>query len=301
VATDTRAVGELAGIAVGATVMLNILIAGPSSGASMNPVRTLGPAVAAGNYTKIWIYFLAPTLGALAGAGVYTLVKLQGEGEQPREVRSFRRGRDSSSTSECGNQEDADYDNGSISRGRGRSGSIGGRGSSSTSGCGNLDADFDTNDNEIETSQRVRGSNLVQSIPNHPSQRPMITLYYGGFAEPRVTYDIISIFKFMFYGPWVTWREVDQESRDYMFEEFQAVEYIEMEKKLNVARQNRLTEVDGEVSKHTARSNTILQHKFQMDAVEATIVEKHGPDASEHPPNDFDLWGEATGGGRKVN
>ncbi|KAI7733850.1 hypothetical protein M8C21_028635, partial [Ambrosia artemisiifolia] len=92
VATDTRAVGELAGIAVGATVMLNILVAGPSSAGSMNPVRTLGPAVAAGNYTVIWIYLLAPTLGALAGAGVYTLVKLPtSEGEQPRSARSFRR------------------------------------------------------------------------------------------------------------------------------------------------------------------------------------------------------------------
>lgn len=92
VATDTRAVGELAGIAVGATVMLNILVAGKSSGGSMNPVRTLGPAVAAGNYTVIWVYMLAPTLGALAGAGVYTLVKLQaGEGEVPRSARSFRR------------------------------------------------------------------------------------------------------------------------------------------------------------------------------------------------------------------
>nr|GEZ11609.1 hypothetical protein [Tanacetum cinerariifolium] len=96
-----------------------------------------------------------------------------------------------------------------------------------------------------------------------------------------------------------------------------AVEYIKMEKKSNVARQNKLTEVDGEVSKHTAGSKTILQHKFQMskalesrmdeaseermreyitasskrvaDAVEAAIVEKHGPGASEHPPNDFDL------------
>ncbi|KAL4570563.1 hypothetical protein LXL04_026219 [Taraxacum kok-saghyz] len=92
VATDTRAVGELAGIAVGATVMLNILVAGKSSGASMNPVRTLGPAVAAGNYTVMWVYFLAPTLGALAGAAGYTLVKLPAvDGEPPREVRSFRR------------------------------------------------------------------------------------------------------------------------------------------------------------------------------------------------------------------
>ncbi|EXB56000.1 putative aquaporin NIP5-1 [Morus notabilis] len=93
VATDTRAVGELAGIAVGATVMLNILIAGPASGGSMNPVRTLGPAVAAGNYRALWIFMVAPTLGALAGAATYTTVKLRDdEVELPvREVRSFRR------------------------------------------------------------------------------------------------------------------------------------------------------------------------------------------------------------------
>ncbi|CAL9076450.1 unnamed protein product [Musa acuminata var. zebrina] len=92
VATDTRAVGELAGIAVGATVMLNILVAGPSSGGSMNPVRTLGPAVAAGNYERIWIYLVAPTAGAVTGAAVYTAVKLKEEdGEMPRQVRSFRR------------------------------------------------------------------------------------------------------------------------------------------------------------------------------------------------------------------
>jgi aquaporin NIP len=59
----------------------------------MNPVRTLGPAVAAGNYRALWIYLVAPTLGALAGAGTYTAVKLKGdELEAPvREVRSFRR------------------------------------------------------------------------------------------------------------------------------------------------------------------------------------------------------------------
>ncbi|CAH1427465.1 unnamed protein product [Lactuca virosa] len=79
VATNTRAVGELAGIAVGATVMLNILIAGPLTGASMNPARTLGPAMAANNYKGIWIYLTAPILGALADAGIYTAVKLPEE------------------------------------------------------------------------------------------------------------------------------------------------------------------------------------------------------------------------------
>ncbi|KAK1372834.1 Aquaporin (Major intrinsic protein family) [Heracleum sosnowskyi] len=91
VATDTRAVGELAGIAVGAVVMVNILIAGPSTGGSMNPVRTLGPAIAAGNYDGIWIYMMAPTLGALTGAGIYTLVKLRDDEVPLGSVRSFRR------------------------------------------------------------------------------------------------------------------------------------------------------------------------------------------------------------------
>lgn len=45
----------------------------------MNPVRTLGPAVAANNYKAIWVYLTAPILGALSGAGTYTVVKLPKE------------------------------------------------------------------------------------------------------------------------------------------------------------------------------------------------------------------------------
>ncbi|XP_010275746.1 PREDICTED: aquaporin NIP6-1 [Nelumbo nucifera] len=94
VATDTRAVGELAGIAVGATVMLNILIAGETTGASMNPVRTLGPAIAANNYKAIWVYLTAPILGALCGAGAYSAVKLPEDSDtqdKPAAARSLRR------------------------------------------------------------------------------------------------------------------------------------------------------------------------------------------------------------------
>ncbi|KAL2479055.1 Aquaporin NIP6-1 [Forsythia ovata] len=56
-----------------------ILVAGESTGASMNPVRTLGPAIAANNYKAIWVYLTAPILGALAGAAVYSAVKLPDE------------------------------------------------------------------------------------------------------------------------------------------------------------------------------------------------------------------------------
>ena len=61
-------------------------------GGSMNPVRTLGPAVATRNYRQLWIYLVAPTLGAVAGAGMYTVIKLRDEnGESPRPQRSFGR------------------------------------------------------------------------------------------------------------------------------------------------------------------------------------------------------------------
>lgn len=56
----------LAGLAIGAVIALEALFAGPISGASMNPARSLGPAVVSGNVAHLWIYLLAPTLGALA-------------------------------------------------------------------------------------------------------------------------------------------------------------------------------------------------------------------------------------------
>lgn len=66
-----------------------------TTGASMNPVRTLGPAVAVGNYKAIWIYLTAPILGALIGAGVYSAVKLPDEDRdnhpKPSLEHSFRR------------------------------------------------------------------------------------------------------------------------------------------------------------------------------------------------------------------
>lgn len=75
VATDNRAVGELAGLAVGATVVLNNLVAGSITGASMNPVRTLGPAIVANDYRGVWIYIVGPVVGSLSGTATYTLVR----------------------------------------------------------------------------------------------------------------------------------------------------------------------------------------------------------------------------------
>jgi len=75
VATDTRAVGSLAAVAVGATIALEALVMGPITGASMNPARSLGPAVASGDWTDLWIYLIAPPVGALIGAGVYEALR----------------------------------------------------------------------------------------------------------------------------------------------------------------------------------------------------------------------------------
>jgi aquaporin NIP len=77
VATDTRAVGEAAALAIGGTVALGALVGGPISGASMNPARSLGPAIAAGDLQSLWIYVTAPFLGAALGAVVYQVVRAE--------------------------------------------------------------------------------------------------------------------------------------------------------------------------------------------------------------------------------
>ncbi len=75
VATDTRAVGQAAAIAIGATVGLDVLLGGSVSGGSMNPARSLGPAVVSGELHALWIYLVAPPLGALLGALSYQLIR----------------------------------------------------------------------------------------------------------------------------------------------------------------------------------------------------------------------------------
>lgn len=75
VATDNRAIGELAGLAVGATILLNVLLAGPISGASMNPARSLGPAIVAHRYQAIWVYIVGPVSGTVTGAWAYNLIR----------------------------------------------------------------------------------------------------------------------------------------------------------------------------------------------------------------------------------
>jgi glycerol uptake facilitator-like aquaporin len=84
VATETRAVGEAAAIAIGGTIGLDAMFGGPISGASMNPARSFAPAVVSGDLHALWLYILAPVLGTAFGGLAYQFVR--GEQTRPAEI-----------------------------------------------------------------------------------------------------------------------------------------------------------------------------------------------------------------------
>lgn len=75
VATDPRAAGQPAAFAIGGTVALAALVGGPISGASMNPARTLGPVIAGGPSTGLWVYLTAPLVGAAVAIGLHVAMR----------------------------------------------------------------------------------------------------------------------------------------------------------------------------------------------------------------------------------
>jgi len=74
VATDRRTPPGVAPFAIGGTVFAGALVAGPLTGGSFNPARSLGPAVASGIWTSHWLYWLAPTVGMVAGMHLCTFL-----------------------------------------------------------------------------------------------------------------------------------------------------------------------------------------------------------------------------------
>ncbi len=66
-----KEIAVMAGLAIGSTILLEAMFAGPISGASMNPARSLSPALLSGNIQSLWIYILAPIIGGLLGATVW--------------------------------------------------------------------------------------------------------------------------------------------------------------------------------------------------------------------------------------
>jgi aquaporin NIP len=75
VATGSKERGLFAGMAIGSVILLEAMFAGPISGASMNPARSLAPALVSGHLNGLWIYLTAPPLGAAAAIGIHKLSK----------------------------------------------------------------------------------------------------------------------------------------------------------------------------------------------------------------------------------
>ena len=78
VATGSKEQGIMAGTAIGAVVGLSALFAGPISGASMNPARSLGPALVTLQFDSLWIYLVAPAVGALVAVPLCRLIHTNG-------------------------------------------------------------------------------------------------------------------------------------------------------------------------------------------------------------------------------
>lgn len=86
VATGAKEKGLMAGVAIGGVIGLEALFAGPICGASMNPARSLAPALVSGSLAHLWIYLVAPTLGAILAVPAHSALLA----ESSREARAQR-------------------------------------------------------------------------------------------------------------------------------------------------------------------------------------------------------------------
>jgi aquaporin Z len=76
VATGSKEQGMFAGLAIGSTVLLEAMFAGPICGASMNPIRSFSPAIVSGHLEHLWIYLTAPMIGAVLAIGIWNVLKI---------------------------------------------------------------------------------------------------------------------------------------------------------------------------------------------------------------------------------
>ncbi len=71
----SKETGILAGLAIGGTILLLVVFAGPITGTSLNPTRSLAPAVITGNADNLWVYLTAPFIGMFSAGIVWRLMK----------------------------------------------------------------------------------------------------------------------------------------------------------------------------------------------------------------------------------
>ena len=89
VSTGAKEKGITAGIAIGGVIALEAMFAGPICGASMNPARSLAPALVAGHFDSLWIYLTAPVAGALAAVPLCMCIRERGCCSSRLELSSF--------------------------------------------------------------------------------------------------------------------------------------------------------------------------------------------------------------------
>lgn len=77
VAKGSKEQGMFAGVAIGGVVLLEAMFAGPICGASMNPIRSIAPAVMSGHIEHLWLYILAPILGAMLAVITWDFLKVK--------------------------------------------------------------------------------------------------------------------------------------------------------------------------------------------------------------------------------
>lgn len=74
VSSGSKEKGVLAGVAVGSVIALEAMFAGPISGASMNPARSLAPALLSGHLASLWVYLVAPVIGATLAIPIFRVL-----------------------------------------------------------------------------------------------------------------------------------------------------------------------------------------------------------------------------------
>jgi len=79
VAKGSKEQGMFAGLAIGGVVLLEAMFAGPISGASMNPIRSISPAIVSGHLEHLWVYISAPIAGAILAVGCWVFLKKEGQ------------------------------------------------------------------------------------------------------------------------------------------------------------------------------------------------------------------------------
>lgn len=82
VAVDARGAHAIAPLAIGLTITMDILMAGPLTGAAMNPARHFGPALVSGEWKDAWLYWLAPIIGGIGASIVYNYILIPRDGGQ---------------------------------------------------------------------------------------------------------------------------------------------------------------------------------------------------------------------------